>query len=159
MTDQTQARADLVPYTSEYSSVVRSWINSEETYSLVCRGINFPPPDDVVDSWQRNGVRSYLLFADRKPVAYGELWDRHAEQAVEICHVLVDPYRQSRGFGTKLLQLLYDRASATAGTARVLLNLFQDNPEALGCCLKAGFEIVGTTEHVEGLRMMRLAKK
>lgn len=159
MTDPARIKADLVPYSEEYSSVVRSWIDTEETYRMVCRGTNFPPPDDVVDSWQREGVTSYLLFWSRKPVAYGELWDRSGEQATEINHLLVDNYQRSRGYGTKLLELLFDRAAARPGIARVMLNLYHDSEEALGCFLKAGFEIAGTATHIEGLKLVRWVKK
>jgi len=159
MDHSTRIKADLVPYTSEYSAVVRSWIDSEETYHAVCRGISFPPPDDIVDSWQRQGVASYLLIADRRPAAYGELWDRRAENAIEIAHVLVDNYQRSRGFGTKLLQLLYDRAAERPNISRVLLNLYHDSPEALGCYLKAGFELIGTATHIEGLKMVRSVRR
>ncbi|MCP4685050.1 MAG: GNAT family N-acetyltransferase [bacterium] len=159
MSDPARVKADLVPYTQEYSGVVRSWIESEETYQLVCRGINFPPPDDIVDSWQRKGVVSYILYANQKPVAYGEIWERPVEQAAEITHVLVDPYKRSRGYGTKLLELLYERAATRRGVARVLVNLYHQSPEALGCYLKAGFELTGTATHIAGLKMMRLVEK
>ncbi|MEW5796450.1 MAG: GNAT family N-acetyltransferase [Candidatus Zixiibacteriota bacterium] len=159
MEDYTQVKADLVPYSSEYAAVVRSWIESEETYQLVCRGINFPPPDDIVDSWQRQGVKSYLLIANRKPVAYGELWERKAEMAVEVAHVIVDTYLRSRGYGTTLLQLLYNRAAELPGVLRVLINLYHDNSEVLGCYLKAGFEISSTATHVEGLRLVKLVER
>ncbi len=115
MDDSTQIKADLIPYTAEYSGIVRSWIESEETYRMVCRGISFPPPDDIVDSWPRKGVSSYLLISDRKPVAYGELWDRRTENAIELAHIIVDTYQRSRGYGTKLLRLLYNRAAPRPG--------------------------------------------
>jgi len=159
MDEATRARADLIPYSKEYSGIVRSWIDTPETYDLVCRGINFPPPEDIVESWQRKGVSSFLLFADRKPVAYGELWERKAEQAVEITHLIVETYMRSKGYGTKMLQLLYDLGATRPGIAKVLINLYHDSQEALGCCVKAGFEITGTAAHIEGLKMMRLVKK
>lgn len=159
MSEPTRIKADIIPYTAEYSGVVRSWIDCPETYRLVCRGTKFPPPDEIIDSWQRKGVSAYILFSDRKPVAYGELWDRRSEQAVEISHVMVDNYRRSRGYGTKLIELLYNRAATRPGTARVMINLYHQSLEALGCYVKAGFELAGTTSHVEGLRMTRLVKK
>jgi GNAT superfamily N-acetyltransferase len=155
MDSTSRARADLVPFTSEYSAVVRSWIESEETYDLVCRGIEFPPPDDIVDSWQRKGVRSYLLFSHSRPVAYGELWERRAELSVEVAHLLVDPRQRGQGFGTRLLELVYDRGATIIWVRQVLLNLYHQSPEALGCYLKAGFELIGTATHIEGLKMMR----
>ena len=116
MTEPTSAKADIVPYTGEFASVVRSWIDSEETLYFLCRGREFPPAEDLVDSWQRPDVTSFLLFAERKPVAYGELWPRPAERAVEIAHLIVDPYKRSLGFGTKLLQLLYQQAAVRRET-------------------------------------------
>lgn len=159
MDDSTQIKADLVPYTDEYSGIVRSWINSDETYRLVCRGINFPPPDDIVESWQRQGVSSFLLISDRKPIAYGELWERHQENAVEVAHVIVDTYQRSRGYGTKLVRLLYNRAAQRPGVTRVLINLYNDSSEVLGCLVKAGFELVGTATHIEGLKLVRPVKR
>jgi ribosomal protein S18 acetylase RimI-like enzyme len=159
MEEPTQVKADLVPYTSEYAGVVRSWIECEETYRLVCRGTEFPPPDDIVESWQRKGVTSYLMISDRKPVAYGELWDRKAEHAVEIAHVIVDTYQRSKGYGTKLLELLFSRAAGRPGVRKVLINLYSDSAEILGCYLKAGFEIAGTATHIEGLKLARLVER
>lgn len=158
MSDPARVKADIVPYTAEYSRVVRSWVDSEETYLNVSRGTGFPPPDDVVDSWQRDGVSSYLLFTEGKPVAYGELWIRKLERTVEIVHLIVDQYRRSRGYGTKMLELLFNRAASRPDVSTVLVNLSADASDALGCYLKAGFELAGTSAHVEGLRMMRLVQ-
>lgn len=159
MDDSIQVKADLIPYTSEYAGIVRSWIECEETYKLVCRGVHFPPPDDVVDSWQRKGVSSFLMISNSKPVAYGELWERKAEHAVELAHIIVDTYQRSHGYGTKLLHLLYNRAAQRQGVAKVLINLYNDSAEVLGCYLKAGFELAGTATHIEGLKLVRVVEK
>jgi ribosomal protein S18 acetylase RimI-like enzyme len=158
LAEPTQVKADIIGYSSEYSAVVRSWINSEETYFNVCRRKDFPPPDDIVDSWQKPDVASYILFSENRPVAYGELWNRSQEMAVEIAHLLVDPFKRSRGYGTKMLQLLYERVTQRSGVGQVVLNLFSDSEEILGCCLKAGFEVLATSPHTVGLRMVRLIR-
>lgn len=158
MTEPTSARADLIPYSEEYSQLVRSWIESEETYFLVCRGREFPPPEDIVEGWQRPDVTAYLLFADRRPVAYGELWNRPNERAVELAHLLVDPYKRSSGYGTKMVGLLYERAAERKSVVKVLINLYSDSEVALGCYLKAGFELIGTATHTLGLKMIRVVK-
>lgn len=159
MPELSRAKADIIPYSDEYSATVRSWIDSEETLRHVCRAKGFPPADDIVDSWQRKGVSSYILSADGKPVAYGELWDRKMERAMEIAHLLVDQYRRSQGYGTKLLQLLFQRASTRPDLTKVLINLYTDSSEALGCYLKAGFELAGTSQHVSGLRLIRTVSR
>lgn len=158
ITSQIRLKADLVPYTEEYSSVVRSWLDSEETYYDVCKGTQFPPPEDVVYGWQRNNVVSMIMLSESKPIAYGELWARPAELAVELSHLLVDPVRRSEGFGTSLVEQLFQRAAQRPGVAKVLVNLYSDSEHALGCYLKSGFQLMGTTKHLPGLRMIRLAK-
>ena len=158
MSESIQVKADIIGYTCEYSSTVRSWIESEETYHSLCRARGFPPPENVVETWQRPGVSSYLLLSDRKPVAYGELWDKPQSMAVEVAHLLVDPARRSLGYGTKMLQLLFDRAAGRRGVSQVLINLFGGTEEALNCYLKAGFELTGTSPHAEGLKMVRIVE-
>jgi len=158
LSEFTHVKADIVPYTAEYSRVVFSWIDSKQTYSNVCRATNFPPPDDLVDSWQRKGVSAYLLFTSGKPVAYGELWDKPLDMAIEIAHLIVDSHKRSRGYGTKMLELLYQRAAERPNVVKVILNLFSGDEIALGCYLKAGFELVGTTNYSAGLKMIRMVK-
>ncbi len=159
MTEPIHVKADIIPYSAEYSQVVRSWIESEETYFNVCRGKEYPPPDELVDSWQRTDVSSYLLFSDNRPVAYAELWVRPNERAVEINHLVVDPYKRQQGYGTKMLELLYQRGAERANITRVIVNLYNDSEAALGCYLKAGFELLGTASHTLGLKMIRLVKR
>lgn len=159
MADPTRIKADIVPYTAEYSAQVRTWINTEKIYYYVCRGKDFPPPEEIVDSWQRKDVSSFILFSENKPVAYGELWARPMERAIEIAHLIVDPYRRSKGFGTKMLGLLYNRAATRAEVTKVLINLYNDSTVALGCYLSAGFELVGTANYTMGLRMVKLVRK
>ena len=84
MTGPISIKADIIPYAEEYAQVVRSWIDSDETLFNVCRGKEFPPAEDIIDGWQREDVTSYILLADRKPVAYGELWARSNERELKF---------------------------------------------------------------------------
>lgn len=156
MIERTQAKADIVPFTLEYAQVVRSWIDSEETYSNLCRGKDYPPHDDIVESWQRDSVSSYILLSQRKPVAYGELFNRPLEMAVEITHLIVDNSKRSEGYGVKMLNLLYNRATTRANVAKVVLNLYGDCEITLGCYLKAGFIIEATSSYTVGFRLARM---
>ncbi len=155
MTDPIKVKADLIPYVPEYSRVVHSWIDSEETYHDLCRGKQFPPSEDIVDSWQRDGVTSFILLSERKPVAYGELWHRPMDLAMEIAHLIVDRFKRSEGYGTKMIELLYDRAAQRENITRVMIHLYGDSEVALGCYVKAGFELLGTTTYTTGLRLVR----
>jgi hypothetical protein len=61
------------------------------------------------------------------------------------------------GFGTNSC-LLYQQAAVRRDVGKVVINLYNDSEIALGCYLKAGFELVGTATHTMGLRMARIAK-
>lgn len=156
MSEPTHIKADLVPFSDEYIETVRSWIDDEETYLHVCRGKEFPPPENVVKSWQRSGVTSYLLFSGGKPVAYGELWNRPNDLAKEIGHLLVAPSHRYQGFGTKLLELLINRAATRSDVAKVIARLFHEDEIILSSLMKAGFEISGTNTYTDGLRLVKM---
>ena len=158
MTESIGAKADIIPYAPDYARTVRSWIDCEETYRNVCRGTEFPPPEDIVESWQREGVTAFLLFAQRKPVAYAELWSRPMDMAVEIAHLIVDPSQRARGYGTKMLELMFQRGAQREGIVKVLISLYGDSTVALGCFLKANFELMGTATYTTGLKLVRLVE-
>jgi len=158
MSEPIPAKADIVPFTKQYGATVRSWIDSEDTLYDVCRGKDFPPQQDIVDTWQRKEVSSYLLVKGGKPVAYAELWNRPNELAVEIAHLIVDPALRGNGFGTRMINLLYEQASAKADVAKVIINMYNENPAALGCFLKANFDLTGTTSYTQGLRLIRMVR-
>lgn len=158
MDKQARINADIIPYTQEYARTVLSWIESEDTLYSVCRSKNYPPPDNLIESWQRKDVTSYLLSTHGKIVAYGELWNRPLELAVEIAHLIVDPYKRDEGWGSLMLDLLFSRAAARPNVAKVVIHLFNEDPEALGCFVKAGFELQGTTTYTQGLKLIRLVE-
>ncbi len=159
MNEPEPVKADLIPYTPEYLQEVRSWIDSRETYYNLSRSKDFPPPADVIRLWQREDVSSYLLYTGNHPVAYGELWHRPQEMAIEIAHILVKPILRWQGYGTTMVRLLFERASTKPEIAKVVINLPVDNPEYLSCCTNAGFELVGTPAGVSGLRMIRVVTR
>ncbi len=76
--------------------------------------------------------------------------------AVEIAHLIVGTYKRSEGYGAKMLDLLYRRAAHRPNVAKVILNLYGDSTVTLGCYLKAGFVIEGTSSYTVGLRMVRM---
>jgi ribosomal protein S18 acetylase RimI-like enzyme len=158
LTESIGAKADIIPYAPDYAQTVRSWIDCEETFANVCRGTEFPPPGDIVDSWQREGVSPFLLFAESKPVAYAELWSRPMDMAVEIAHLIVDPSQRSKGYGTKMLELMFQRGSQRDSITRVLISLYGESTVALGCFLKARFELMGTATYTTGLKLVRLVE-
>ena len=158
MADSKAIKADIIPYNSGHSSLVHSRIDNEKCHYNLCLGRGFPPPENLVDSWQRDTVKTYLMVTGSDPVAYGELWSKPFEMAVEIAHLLVDPARRSMGYGTRMIELLFELASQRKELASVHLNLFVDSKEALNCYLSAGFELVGAANYTTGLKMVRMIK-
>ena len=158
MSNSKTIKADLVPFNLHFDALVLSWIDSEKCYYDLCLGKGFPPPIDLVDSWQKEGVKSYLMYAQGEPVSYGEFWERPFELAVEIAHLLVDPAKRSQGYGTRMVELMFDKACERTDIASVHLNLFVQSKAALNCYLKAGFELVSAANYATGLKMIRMLK-
>ncbi len=159
MSDSAQIKADIIPYDSEYAMEVRSWIDSEETYFNICEGKGFPPPENLIATWQKPDMSSYLLLTQNQPVAYADLSHPQRSISAEILHTLVAPQRRYQGYGSLFLQLLYDRAAQRSGILKVIINIKNENPEMLSCALKAGFELSGTPAGSPGLRLIKVITK
>lgn len=159
MSDQTRSKADIVKYTSEYAHAVRSWIDSEDTAASLEVLSEYPPTDDIVDTWQEEHMSSYLLLSANGPVAYAELWDRPAELAIEVRRLLVAPKYRDNGFGCKMLSLLHEIVSRRKDVAKVFITVDWDNRSALGCYLKSGFTVAGTTHDRPGLYLTRIVER
>jgi ribosomal protein S18 acetylase RimI-like enzyme len=151
-----EIKADLIPYADEYAETIHSWIDSEETFKFITRGVGFPPSVEVAKTWQREGMSSYILLSNQKPIAYGELWIRPNELAIEIAHVIVDKAHRGEGYGVKLIKLLYDRVVARGDVIKVTAVVHHENDSALSCFVKAGFELSGTTKFTKSLKMIKL---
>lgn len=153
-----EIKADLIPYADEYAETIHSWIESEETFKFVTRGVGYPPSNQIVKTWQREGMTSHVLLSNQKPIAYGELWDRPNELATEIAHLIVDPIHRGEGYGVKLIKLLYERVVTRGNVIKVTAVVHHENDLALSCFVKAGFELSGTTKFTKSIKMIRLVK-
>ena len=150
--------ADIIPYTDSYAALVRNWIDSERTYRRLGGRGDWPAPDELITGRQLNDMKAYVLIEQRWPVAYAELWPRPQQMALEVRWLLVDPTRRNDGLGSKMLDMLWHRASDKRGIARLVITLEGENREALGCYLRAGFTISGTTG-TPGLTLHRLVAR
>ncbi|MBD3404113.1 GNAT family N-acetyltransferase [candidate division GN15 bacterium] len=159
VSDSTRVKADIVKFTSEYARTVRGWIDSEETAASLGLTDEFPPPEDIVETWQSDDMTGWLLLSGNGPVAYAELWPKPAELAMEIRRLLVDPRRREQGFGCKMLTLLHEAAGRRPEVAKVAMQVAWDNRNALGCYLKAGFTVAGTTHDKPGLYLVRMIER
>ena len=117
---QPVIKADLIPFHDQYAELVRSWIDSEAAYLAVCRGRDWPPPEDIVKQWQRDDMSAWLLIVSGEPAGYGEVWDRPHDMAVELNHIVVDPKQRRAGCGRRLIELLFERAASRTDVAKVM---------------------------------------
>lgn len=79
-----------------------------------------------------------MLWAEKTPIGYGELWVDSTEQEVELAHVIVAQEQRGKGYGVALVRLLLDAARQTP-FRDVFLRVVPDNRAAIGCYLRAGF--------------------
>ncbi|MDX9858467.1 MAG: GNAT family N-acetyltransferase [candidate division Zixibacteria bacterium] len=159
MSDSTRVKADIIKYTSEYARTVRSWIETEQTAADLDIAAEYPPAEEIVDEWQTEEMTSYLLLSGNGPVAYAELWSHPIEMGLEIKRLLVDPKRRRNGYGCKMLSLLCEIAGRRKDIAKVFLTVDWDNRSALGCYLKSGFTVAGTTHDRPGLYLTRIVER
>jgi GNAT superfamily N-acetyltransferase len=148
-------KADLIPFNDANADLVRAWIDSEQAYLSVCRGRDWPPPDDIIKQWQRDDMSGWLLIAGGEPVGYGEIWERPHDLAVELNHLLVDPAKRRSGYGRRLIELLFERAASRKDVAKVMANLYAQNTGLLDLFMSAGFLVSSTAAYVEGLKLIR----
>jgi len=159
VSDPKPPKADIIPYHESYAKTVLGWIDTEQVYLRVCRGRNFPPSDDLIDKWQRKGVSSYLLLYLGVALGYAELVHRPLEMAAEISHLMIAPKFRGRGLGAKFVDLLAQRAAEKDEIARVLVNLYNENTDMLELFLKSQFELIGASNYVVGLKLIRPVHK
>jgi GNAT superfamily N-acetyltransferase len=159
MADDTKQKADIIPYTAEFSGIVRGWIDSARTARNLGILDGYPPDDSIPERWQKSGVHGFILITGGVPVAYADVVERPPLLAVEFMHVLVEPSVRNQGYGSLMLNLLYDRVAHRREIAKVIINLEGDNKAALGCYFRAGFELAAANQYVAGLTLVRLPGK
>ncbi len=104
-------------------------------------------------------MSSYLLLKTDKPIAYAELWSRPAEMGAEIKRLLVDPSRREEGFGRKMLDLVFDRATRKPGVVRLTCIIGSVDREVVACFISAGFELVAPGVNQLGLKLEKIVSR
>lgn len=82
--------------------------------------------------------RDYVVLQDADGAVVGYAGLDLAGESSDVMTIAVDPDRRGQGHGTVLLRALLDRA-ASAGAARLLLEVRADNPQAIGLYRRHGF--------------------
>ncbi|HEX5012680.1 MAG TPA: GNAT family N-acetyltransferase [Candidatus Limnocylindrales bacterium] len=120
-------------------NAVLRWVTSDDEAadwaSLPAR----PASSDIFRRWHaEDGVRPFILEADGRAAAYGEIWEDPDEDEAELARLIVDPALRGRGVGRRLAQALLDEARRL-GWVNVWLRVVPDNAPALRTYAAAGF--------------------
>jgi RimJ/RimL family protein N-acetyltransferase len=157
----------LRPFDPGRAVLVVSWVGgAQETRWLAPRST--PPLTAAkVRAWAGPGRDPLMLVApdEPQPLAYGEvnvLNERRHEYW--LGHLIVDPRRRGGGLGTRLTELLLQRAFGHHRARRVSLVVFPENAAAIACYRAAGmredgFEVHYFTPYRRHERLLRFVAK
>jgi GNAT superfamily N-acetyltransferase len=128
----------LVAFPAGAAAQVSAWAPTAGEVAAWCSRTQAPVPPEVVAGWSdADDVRAYLLLADGRPVAYGEIWTDDEEDEVELAHLVVDPARRGQGIGRALAARLAQQGKLVHDT--VFLRLVPGNLAAEAAYRAAGF--------------------
>jgi ribosomal protein S18 acetylase RimI-like enzyme len=129
----------LAPFAEEHAETVLGWIASADELEAWASRRDFPPQRDVLHEWQSDPeVHPYVLFADDRLCAYGEVWEDREEDEAELARIVVAPSERGRGLGRALVRLLSAEAAAM-GFRDIWVRVIPWNAPALACYEGAGF--------------------
>lgn len=134
-------RARLLPFEAGLAPLVASWVGGPDEALRLAPNSAPPLTADVVRSWSRQSGRHARVLVNNAgiPAAYGELNLLNAERREYwLGHLIVDPQQRKQGIGTRLTQLLLERAFMQLAATRVALVVFTDNPAAIACYRACG---------------------
>jgi ribosomal protein S18 acetylase RimI-like enzyme len=134
---------NLRSFEREHAAVVAGWALSAQEVSLLCGRDAFPFPAELLNSWPKvaDDIAQYLLLDGETPIGYGELWLDDEEDEVELARIIVAPGHRGKGFGTRLVQALLDRA-VKLGHSNIFLRVRPGNTPAIRTYERVGFKPV-----------------
>ena len=135
--------AEIELFDDRAAAVIAGWAGTPEESVMWC---SLPEvTSEVVAGWSRgDDVEAFVLRAEDRIVAYGEIWIDVDEREVELAHVIVDPARRGRGLGTRLIAGLVDQA--LRHYPLISLRVHSGNDTAIRCYARAGFEPASEAE-------------
>ena len=139
---------NIRPYMPADFAVLRQWISDARTHALWCAN-RFPYPPEAAgfaaalqEISARTGDRPYIA-ADETGRAVG-FFCRSLNPETNECmlkFVIVDGTLRGRGVGTEMLRLAVRAAFAETDAGAVQLMVFSENPAAIRCYRKTGFQV------------------
>lgn len=92
----------------------------------------------VFERWHAEpSVHAFVLWRDREPCGYGEVWEDDAEAEAELARIIIDPAGRGQGAGRALAALLVEQAREL-GYEQIWLRVVPANGAAIACYTAAG---------------------
>lgn len=143
------------PFKNCDADTIISWIKDERIFRFWCA--------DRFESYPITGKDLIAQYADLSFnndifhfVAYDETGllghfnirypDRSDINTVRLGYVIVDDTKRGQGLGTRMIKMALDYAVEYMHATKVTIGVFDNNPSALHCYLKAGFKDTGETD-------------
>ena len=149
-------RLRIRPYRSSDCEKIRSWIVDEETHLKWCAGVlpfGFTKEEfennlsEGQKEWGDNGFTA----TDEKdePVGFFKFNVNSKENAGFFKCIIVDGAMRGVGLGKRMLTKAVKYAFEIADVDKVRLIVFDDNPAAVSCYAKVGFQTEAVLEPLE----------
>jgi ribosomal protein S18 acetylase RimI-like enzyme len=92
----------------------------------------------VFERWHAEpSVHAFVLWRDREPCGYGEVWEDDAEAEAELARIIIDPAVRGQGASRALTGLLVEQARGL-GYEQIWLRVEPANSAAIACYTAAG---------------------
>lgn len=135
------------PYRSSDCERIRTWISDEESHLKWCANtIPFGFTEETFEKSLREGLEKNgemgftATDAAGIPVGFFKLSLNYEENAGFFKCIIVDGNRRGTGIGKQMMTGAVKYAFEIAGVEKVRLVVFDDNPAAVSCYAKVGFE-------------------
>lgn len=149
-------RLRIRPYWSSDCEIIKGWITDEETHLKWCA--NYLPFNFTPEEFEENLREGQAEWGDMgftatdekgKPVGFFKMSINHVENTGFFKCIIVDGSKRGVGLGRKMLGKAVKYAFQIADVDEVRLIVFDDNPAAVACYTKVGFEAETVLEPLE----------
>lgn len=133
------------PARPDDAGVVATLVSTPGELAQVSPDETFPLTAETVRHWIEHRRSGYVLEQRGRVVGYAELVDDgRAPDRVWVGHMMVVPSQRGLGLGRILVRALQGIAERERDVREVAISAFADNPRALQCYRRCGFQDRGT---------------
>ncbi|MCR5528567.1 MAG: GNAT family N-acetyltransferase [Saccharofermentans sp.] len=145
----------LRPFKKCDADTIISWIQNERIFRFWCadRFESYPiTGEDLIAQYEdlayNDDIFHFVAYDESGLIGHFNIRYPNKDDidTVRLGYVIVDDKRRGQGLGKKMIKMALDYAVSYMHASKVTIGVFDNNPSALNCYLKAGFEDTGITE-------------